>query len=145
MDSRRVRAAAVAFALAASACGGNGEVSTEGFIAEANNICEERRGTIEEAASQVLAGGDLPDPEELGRLAQETIVPELRAQFEELSALEPPEDVADEFEAFVSEGEQVVEQISNDPSVITDPANFESVNQQAEQVGLSDACRVGPG
>jgi hypothetical protein len=36
------------------------------------------------------------------------------------------------------------EEITQDPSVLTDQAEFEEVNLQAEQLGLSPDCRVGP-
>lgn len=131
-------------ALGSAACGGGGP-STEDFTREANAICQEHRATIDAAASEVLAGGQLPDPEEFGRLAQETIIPELTAQLEELRKVEPAKDVADEYERVLSLGEQAVADIRQDPSVLTDPANFQEVNQQVDAAGLSPACRIGPG
>lgn len=37
------------------------------------------------------------------------------------------------------------ERIAQDPSALTNPANFEQVNRQVERLGLSADCRVGPG
>lgn len=54
------------------------------------------------AASQVLAGGALPSPEQFGRLTMQTIVPELTAQFRELGELEASEDLTDDVEAYVA-------------------------------------------
>lgn len=39
---------------------------------EANAVCAQHREMIEAAASQVLAGGSLPSPEQFGRLTMQT-------------------------------------------------------------------------
>jgi hypothetical protein len=133
----------LAVLLALSACSSGGPSRAE-FVKQANSVCAQHRETIEAAASQVLAGGSLPDPQQFGRLAQETIIPELTAQFAELDDLEPPDDLADDVMSYVSDGEAVVDKLRQDPSLITDAANFTGLNDKATQVGLSDACNVGP-
>ncbi len=136
------RRGALVVVLALAGCGSG--PSREDFLQEANAVCAQHRETIEAAASQVLAGGSLPNPEQFGRLTMQTIVPELTAQFRELGELEAPEDLADDVEAYVQQGEGVVAQLEQDPSLIADAANFTELNEKATQTGLSDACRVGP-
>lgn len=119
--------------------------SKEAFLQEAGAICVGHRATIDAAASQVLAGGQLPSPEAFGRLAQETIIPELTAQFSELRKLQPPTELADVYGQYLSLGEATVEEMRTDPSILTDATNFAEVNRQADAAGLSEACRVGPG
>lgn len=133
----------LAVLLALSGCSSEGPSRAE-FVEQANSVCAQHRETIEAAASQVLAGGSLPDPQQFGRLAQETIIPELTAQFGELGDLEPPDDLADDVRSYVSDGEAVVDKLRQDPSLITDAVNFTGLNEQATRVGLSDACNVGP-
>lgn len=137
-------ATALATAIMLAGCEGGG-VSQEEFVEEANAICEEHRAAIEEEASQLMAGGELPSPEEFGQLAHGTIIPELDEQFSRLGELEPPDELADDFEAYVSEGEEKIAEMEQDPSIITDPGNFQELNAQADEAGLSSACHVGPG
>lgn len=136
----------VAVALGASACGGGGgdPRAVEEAMAEANAICEEHQTTIESAASEVLGGREVPDPEELQQLANERIIPELSAQFEQLRDVEPPPDAEEDYEAFLEEGEEAIEQLEEDPTVITNPEVFAEVNRQAEAAGLSGDCRIDP-
>ncbi|MEJ7803230.1 MAG: hypothetical protein WKH68_07640 [Candidatus Limnocylindria bacterium] len=117
----------------------------ETFTEQANAICTDHAATIEAAASEVLAGGQLPSPEEFGRLAQETIIPELTAQFEELRDVEPPAELAAEYVAFLTTGEKTLDELRADPSILTDATNFEEANGQADASGLSGACHIGPG
>lgn len=94
------RGGALVVVLALAGCGSG--PSREDFLQEANAVCAQRRETIEEAASQVLAGGALPSPEQFGRLTMQTIVPELTAQFRELGELEASEDLTDDVEAYAA-------------------------------------------
>lgn len=137
-----VAVALTAVAFTASACASG--PSEEEFLKEANAVCTEHRATIEEAASKVLAGGALPKPEEFGALAQETIIPELTAQFRELGDIEAPEDLAVSFDDFLSQADEAVTALADDPSMLTNADNFTAPNQQSDEVGLSDACHIGP-
>lgn len=118
--------------------------STEDFLQEANAVCTEHQATIEAAASKVLAGGQLPSPKAFGKLAQETIIPELTAQFNELRPIEAPDELATAYDDFLSQGEQAVAALSQDPSMLTNADNFSATNDQSDEVGLSDSCHVGP-
>lgn len=130
----------------ATACGGGGgdPRAVEEAMAQANSICEEHQTTIESAANEVLEGGEVPDPEEFQQLANERIIPELQAQFEQLREIEPPPDAEEEYQAFLEEGEEAIEQLEEDPTVITNPELFAEVNRQAEAAGLSEDCRIDP-
>lgn len=151
--SRRVgrgkRVPIAAAAVVALAVGGCGDSEDEGLsraelTEQATAICERHFENITAAASEVLAGGKLPNPRQFGELAQGTIVPELTAQTRELRALDPPEDLADEYTAFLDASEAAVADIEENPAVVTDPTNFEDVNRRADELGLPAQCRVGP-
>ena len=136
--------ALVVLLLGMAGCGDSGSARAD-FLQEANATCGQHREKIEAAASKVLAGGSLPSPEQFGRLAQETIIPELTAQFRELGELDPPEDLSDDIDAYVAQGEEVLQRMQQDPSFLADAANFTAVNDSATSIGLSDSCHVGPG
>lgn len=151
MPTARKRALRVLAAIAAlgavsvAGCGGDDGPSNEEFVSQANAICERHTERIEAAASEALAGGELPDPREFGKVAQQTIIPEITAQVEELRELEPPDEAADEYDRFVDSAEQARRRLEQDPSRITNAANFQDVNQQADELGLSQSCHIGPG
>ncbi|MDP8967779.1 MAG: hypothetical protein M3N04_04195, partial [Actinomycetota bacterium] len=116
----------------------------EEFVAQANAICERHHRRISAEASKVLAGGNLPNPREFIELARETIIPEFSAQIEELRALEPSEDKAEEFRSWLADSAQLKNRVERNPAMIQNPQALEQVNAQVGQLGLADECRVGP-
>lgn len=151
-------AVAAVLALAVAGCNsGSGTAATSSaaptttgptkaeFVTEANAVCSKHRAVVEAAASKALAGGQLPSPEAFGKLAMETIVPELTAQFTELKTVTPPPELATPYSAYVAAGDTTVAAISANPALITDATNFMALNKQGDDVGLNPACRVGPG
>lgn len=128
----------------AAGCGADGPSNAE-FTAEANAICKRHNDTISAAASKVLAGGKLPSPREFGQLAQQTIVPEISAQVGELKEIEAPEDKSGAYDAWLDDSEALKTKLEGDPSLIQNPQALAAVNAQADRLGLSDKCHVGPG
>jgi len=130
-------------ATVAAGCGGEEGPSREEFVQSANQICQQRMASIQEAAGRLLAGGQLPDPREFMQLARQTIIPQVSAQVNDLQQVEPPEELSQEYQEFLDMSSAARERITQDPTAIQNPANFREVNQQAQQLGLS--CRIGPG
>ena len=126
-------------------CGGDDAPSNEEFVSQANAICERHHATITEEASKVLAGGNLPSPQEFGELARGTIIPEYSAQIEELRALEASEEKQEEFRAWLDESEELKNRLEQNPVMIQNAQALEPVNAEAEQLGLADECHIGPG
>ena len=143
--ARTTGLALVVGAAVAAGCGGDEGPSREEFVQQANEICERHTVPIREAAGRLLAGGELPDPREFMDLARGTIIPEYSAQVSGLQELEAPDELSEEYQRYLEMSASTREEIMQDPSVITNPASFEEVNRQAEQLGLSRDCRVGPG
>jgi len=98
-----------------------------------------------EAAGDLLEGDEQPDPQELRELAWGTLIPEYNEQVGELQTLDPPEELSEEYQRYLDMSASTREEITQDPSVLADAATFEEVNRQADQIGLSPDCRVGPG
>jgi hypothetical protein len=144
-SGRTTGLALAAGAVVAAGCGDEGP-SRERFGQEANAICERHAAPIREAGGGLLEGDEQPDPRELRELAWGTLIPEYNRQVGELQALvEPPDELSEEYQRYLDMSASTRDEIRQDPSVLADAANFEEVNRQAEQLGLSPDCRVGPG
>lgn len=142
--ARTTGVAVAVSAVVAAGCGGDEGPTQEEFVQQANTICERHTVPIRQAAGRLLAGGKLPEPREFMQLTQQTIIPELTAQVNELRQLEAPEGRSEEFQQFVEASAAARERIAQDPSALTNPSNFEEVNRQAQQLGLSRDCLIGP-
>lgn len=130
----------------AAGCGGGSSsgLSKSELVKKANPICKRHNDTITAGASKVLAGGKLPTREEFGKLAVGTIVPEYAAQIKELRMLEAGGSLKKSYQGWLGNSEAVLAKVMKDPSLIMSAANFSAVNQQADKLGLSRACHVGP-
>lgn len=126
----------------AMGCGGDAGPSKEEFTQSANEICQRHTAPIRQAAGRLLAGGQLPEPREFMQLVRGTIIPEVSAQVSELQRLQAPEDLSDQYQRYLEMAASARQKIMQDPSALQNPANFQQVNQQAQQLGLS--CRFGP-
>jgi hypothetical protein len=115
------------------------------LVAKADAICKPHYEKITAAAQKVLAGGNLPSPRKFGRLAMGTIIPEYSAQLRQLHALKPADDVAAQYDAWLATSDATLAKIQNSPRLITNADNFKTVNGQADALGLSGQCHVGPG
>lgn len=147
MSTRGSRGMTIVLAVAAIAgtgCGGDDGPSRAEFVEQANTICERHHQRISAAASRVLAGGKLPSPQEFGRLARGTIIPEYEAQIRELREVEPPEDAATEYRAWLDDSQALKTQLERNPAMIQNPRPLAAVNSQADRLGLSDRCHIGP-
>jgi len=140
--ARTTGLALVVGAAVAAGCGGEEGPSREEFVQNANQICQRHQAPIREAAGRLLAGGELPNPREFMQLVRGTIIPETNAQIQELQRLQAPEELSQEYQRFLQAASSARQQIMQDPTALQNPANFQEVNQQAQQLGLS--CRIGP-
>ncbi|CAA9480437.1 MAG: hypothetical protein AVDCRST_MAG67-836 [uncultured Solirubrobacteraceae bacterium] len=147
MTRRGAGAATVAAAIAigAGGCGGDDGPSSGEFVSQANTVCKRHYQKISAAAGKLLAGGKLPSPREFGMLAQGTIIPEYTAQIRELREVEPAEDKANAYRAWLDASEKLRSSLQANPALIQNPRQLAAVNRQADELGLSRECHVGPG
>lgn len=142
-------AAGATIVLAVAGCGGDDDkssgLSKQELVKQANPICKRHFDRISAAASKLLAGGQLPNPREFGKLAQGTIIPEYTAQIKELRALKPSDDVADAYRKWLADSDSTRAKIEQNPSLVSSPASFRAVNGEADKLGLSKQCHIGPG
>ena len=85
------------------------------FISQADAICQDSIDTLSEASSEL---GTEPSDEEVQAFAEDTYVPELNDEVEQLQALTPPEGDEETVEEMFSSLEDGVGQISDDPSIV---------------------------
>lgn len=146
--SRRVASAAAvcgsAIALAAAGCGGSSGLSKEDLVKQADPICKRHFETITASVSKVLAGGRLPDPRQFGKIAMGTVIPQYTAQTKELRALKPSDDVKDAYAKWLADSDATRAKLGQNPALLTNPAPFRGVNGEADKLGLSKQCHVGP-
>jgi hypothetical protein len=153
MSSRRfnramLTATGVVALFAAGGCGGGGGddgPSSAQFVAHANAVCKRHYVKISAAASKVLAGGRLPDPRQFGKLAQGTIIPEYRAQISELGPLKASSDRAAAYRTWLADSRALESRLEGNPALIQNAKALAPVNTQADALGLSSNCHVGPG
>lgn len=139
--------ALTAFVLvAATGCGSSDDsgLSKADLVKQADPICKRHAKTITAAANKVIAGGKLPKPREFGALANKVIIPQIDAQVKELRALDPADDVSGDYKKWLDDTEALLGKLKQNPMLITNPANFAKVNQQADALGLARECHAGP-
>ncbi len=137
---------AVSLSFGAAGCGGgggSGGLSKADLVKKADAICKRHFETIAAASSKLLAGGNLPKPAAFGQLAKQTIAPQVTAQVKELRALKPSDGQA-AYKKWLDQSDAAAAKVAKDPRVVQDPASFKAVNGQADALGLSKDCHIGP-
>jgi hypothetical protein len=155
----------MAAGLIAAGCGGDDDdetttvsstTTTEGATgATGAEVSEERAALIEEADAICAAGDEEIDAEaqdvfgnsneeppaaEQEAFVEDTVIPNVQDQLDQLSELDPPEEDAEEFQSIIDNAQAALDELADDPSTFVggeDP--FADVNQQAQEFGLT-AC-----
>lgn len=129
-------------------CGSDDErLTQEEFVTQGNAICQasnDRLDPLFEEAFGDATEENPPTEEEVVAFFNDTFLPELDSQLDDLDALNPPEDVEDDFDAAVVEARKVLAQIEDDPVAFTntDEDPFEKANELVGKAGL-DVCAEG--
>jgi len=138
--SRRVLAATAlaSAALALAACGGGDDstsAGTDDFVTQANAIC----ATTNKALHQLIVETGL-DPSksqlEAYSKAQAQIA---EKQINGLAALTAPEDLSEQFDAYIEAQKQTFEDFSQDPNSVGE-LDYQALDKQADDLGLQAEC-----
>ncbi len=132
-------------AFAAGGCATDEKLEKSDLVEQANAICKPHTEKIRAASGELLAGGRLPSKKEVGQLARSTVEPEVRAQITGLRGLKPADDLADDYRKWLDDSDMVLGEMVEDPSIIMSADNFETVNREAADLGMSRDCYIGPG
>ena len=147
--SRRLLAlvAAGVLAVGSAACGdddddgGDGSttavISEEEFVSQGNEICAAGNEEIDQGGQETLGSGQ-PTPEQFEEFVTGTVVPSIQGQIDDIRALGAPEGMEEDVNRFLDDAQTVVDELTDDPSLITDDP-FDAVNMQAVELGL-DEC-----
>ena len=128
-------------ALVAVGCGDDEErLSSEEFLEQGNAICASVNDELD-AVFEAL-GDTEPSTDELVSLFEDTLVPSVRAEIDDLRELNPPEELEeeasqlfDDADAAIDEIEQLVEE-DPDAFFASDEDPFADVNERATEMGL---------
>lgn len=124
------------------ATGAAGDVSPERaeLIEQADEICAEGDREIDAEAQDVFGGSQQEPPQaEQEAFVEDTVIPNVQDQLDQLRELDPPEEDAEEFTAIIDEAQEALDELEADPSAIgggEDP--FAEVNKRARAFGLQD-------
>ena len=139
-------------AIGVAACGDDGEseasasesaLSETELATEAEAICKEHNDAIDAGIQEVGIGAD-PAPVDVRAVVKDYILPQYTAWIGRQDALEPPESLASDWDTWITDSTAVRDAIKEDPNAAFDPATFETVNAEAEELGLGQDCLVGP-
>lgn len=146
-------AACAALALGVAACGGDdgGETTAvetqtkEEWVKQADEICAAGDAEIQQAAQDAGLSGS-STPEELSEFYTDTVLPNIESQRDQIEALPAPEGSEDDASAMIDALDQAIEDAKADPDALVqgDGSAFDDVNQQAQELGLTD-CGNGSG
>jgi hypothetical protein len=130
-----------ALAVVAGGCGDDEEqLSSEEFLEQGNAICASVNDELD-AVFEAL-GDSEPSTDELVSLFADTVVPNIRAEIDDLRELNPPDELQeeasqlfDDADAAIDEIEQMIE---DDPEafVESDEDPFADINERATEMGL---------
>jgi hypothetical protein len=96
-------AAAAALTLLISSCGGDKRLSRAEFLTQGNAICTAGQDKIDAAIAQEFPNRDeRPDPAKFRTLVNETLIPNVRQQLDDIDDLKPPKDLQDEVDEVLS-------------------------------------------
>jgi hypothetical protein len=121
--------------LALVGCGGDGggQLSREDYVRQANEICDRFEDRLREAEQRV---GEAETTEELGQVIDEAL-PTVREGFDELEALEPPDELQRDVDEWNRLNDESLEQLEE----LRDAANAgdeSRLREIAEEGGETD-------
>jgi hypothetical protein len=137
--------AALAAALIAAGCGGDDDdddiADRAALIQEADAICAEGDREIDAEAQDVFGGAQQePPPAEQEAFVEDTVIPNIQDQIDQLRELDPPDEDADEFTAILDEAQAALDELEQDPAAFVGGGQnpFAEVNQMAREFGLEE-------
>jgi len=135
-----------------AACGDDDEaaLSEQEFLEQGNAICAAGNERLDAAFEDLaLEEGEEPTAEQIETLLVDVFLPDVQSQIDDVRALEPPDELADEVEEFLDNAQatldELEQQAADDPSSVfsEDEDPFAEVNAQANEIGLTECADDG--
>lgn len=138
-----------AAALAAAGCGGGasttadeaGAITGDEWIAQADAICEKGDAEIEEAGDAL---GKKPSPEDQAEYAENTVLPSVQSQVDQVAALPVPEGWDEQVSDLVASAQQGIDDLTADPTLLGaegDEDPFAETRDLAKDLGLKHCAQ----
>ncbi|MET0925976.1 MAG: hypothetical protein ABWY90_01225 [Solirubrobacterales bacterium] len=118
-------------------------LSSDELVSEAQATCSEHNKAINAAAADLPAD---PTAVEVRTFVKDYVLPQYTAWIGTLDKLAPPEDVAADWDAYITASYETRDAIKDNPDLALDPdaTEFATVNEQADALGLGEECYAGP-
>jgi hypothetical protein len=131
---------ALGLALIGAGCGGDDAPSKSEYIADADAICKQGDKEIDAAADETFSQNQRPSNAEIVSFGEETVIPNVQGQIDDLRDLTPPDGDEDTVNAIYDSAQEGLDQIEEDPAVLAgrgaDP--FAEANRLAKDYGLTE-------
>ncbi|HEX2128123.1 MAG TPA: hypothetical protein VHF58_02790 [Solirubrobacterales bacterium] len=122
-----------------------GAISTEQWTAQADRICAAGDRAQQQTAN-LRFGDEAPTDAELEEFGRTILVPNLQAQHDAIAGLPKPPGTEAQIDAMLSELEDGIDAISNDPALLVQGTDavpgIRTATELARELGLSD-CGAG--
>jgi hypothetical protein len=134
-------AATVAAGALLIACGGDDDELTKAqLIEQADAICKRGNEEINDAANKAFPGNRQPSEAEATKFAEETLIPNVQNQIDEVRDLNPPSADEAQVTAFLDEAQQALDRVEDDPTILFGGGQspFARANQMGQDYGFKE-------
>ena len=118
---------------------GGDALSHEELITQGNEICSEGNDEVDAAAEELFSNTEQPTEEQAEAFVNDTLVPSIQGQIDDLRDLEGPSEDEDALNPILDEAETVLGELEADPALV-EQDTFGSVNQQLDDFGLTECA-----
>ncbi len=154
MTPRRLLTLTLVITLGTAGLAGCGDdvkaLSKEEFLKQGNAICaagNERLGTAFTKAFGDLGDGEQPDPKVGGTMEQDVVIPVIQGEIDDIRALKPPKDLADDVNQLADTTQAALDQLKqlakDDPAAAFQDGGkfFSNVPPLADKIGLTECAK----
>jgi hypothetical protein len=118
-------------------------LSETDLVTQAEAICKEHNAAITAGCEEEGVGAN-PDEVQVRTIVKDYVLPHYSAWIGQQDALVPPEDLTSDWDTWITDSTAARDAIKDDPNVAFDASQFETVNGEAETLGLGKDCVAGP-
>jgi hypothetical protein len=145
MRSRLTGGVAIAAVVFTGAgCGGGDDTLTKAeFIKQADAICMKAHNAFEKAFNQTFSGNQQPSQAQLSKFAENTLVPGVQGQIDDIRDLNPPSADEDQVDALIEAVQDGVNKIKADPTILAPTVRADPLkkgHQLAKDYGLKECA-----
>jgi hypothetical protein len=108
-------------------------ISSSDYVTKADQICKQAEGELDEAGRAL---GDHPSKAQLADFSNNTLVPNIQGQIDDVRALGAPSTEEEQVSAFLSAAQEAVDRLKADPSLVEEDSVFNETREKAKVVGF---------